>query len=154
MSNSHTSQTAAAPVVAGARDAAVPERLPSRRRWFMLSLLLIATIINYIDRVNISIAAPFLAKDLGLDKIEMGLIFSAFAWTYAIALVPAGFIADRFGSRFTYGVSLISWSTVTVCQGLATGSRFAVRSAPGRRRNGSAGVSGQQPGGHGVVPGA
>lgn len=75
MSNSHTSQTAAAPVVAGARDAAVPERLPSRRRWFMLSLLLIATIINYIDRVNISIAAPFLAKDLGLDKIEMGLIF-------------------------------------------------------------------------------
>ncbi len=42
----------------------------------MLSLLLIATIINYIDRVNISIAAPFMAKDLGLDKIEMGLIFS------------------------------------------------------------------------------
>ncbi|WP_396335838.1 MFS transporter [Azotobacter beijerinckii] len=101
--------------------AAAPTRLPSRRRWFILSLLLIATIINYVDRVNISIAAPFMAKDLGLDKVEMGLIFSAFAWTYAFALVPAGFIADRFGSRFTYGVSLISWSTVTVCQGLAGG---------------------------------
>jgi len=133
MSNSPTSQTSAPPAMTGARDAVLPQRLPSRRRWFMLSLLLIATIINYIDRVNISIAAPFMAKDLGLDKIEMGLIFSAFAWTYALALVPAGFIADRFGSRFTYGVSLISWSTVTVCQGLATGfaSLFGLRLAVG-----------------------
>ncbi|HXR01406.1 MAG TPA: MFS transporter, partial [Pseudomonas sp.] len=69
--------------------AAAPARLSSHRRWFMLSLLLIATIINYVDRVNISIAAPFMAKDLGLDKVQMGLIFSAFAWTYAFALVPA-----------------------------------------------------------------
>ncbi len=75
MSNTHTSQTSATPLLAGARDTVLPQRLPSRRRWFMLSLLLIATIINYIDRVNISIAAPFMAKDLGLDKIEMGLIF-------------------------------------------------------------------------------
>ena len=133
MSNSQTSPSTAPPVSTGARDALLPQRLPTRRRWFMLSLLLIATIINYIDRVNISIAAPFMAKDLGLDKIEMGLIFSAFAWTYALALVPAGFIADRFGSRFTYGVSLISWSTVTVCQGFATGfaSLFGLRLAVG-----------------------
>jgi D-galactonate transporter len=133
MSNSHTSPSTAPSVSTGARDALLPQRLPTRRRWFMLSLLLIATIINYIDRVNISIAAPFMAKDLGLDKIEMGLIFSAFAWTYALALVPAGFIADRFGSRVTYGVSLISWSAVTVCQGFATGfaSLFGLRLAVG-----------------------
>ncbi|UST66391.1 MFS transporter [Pseudomonas moraviensis] len=133
MSNSHSSSATVPPVIDGARDAVSSQRLPTRRRWFMLSLLLIATIINYIDRVNISIAAPFMAKDLGLDKIEMGLIFSAFAWTYALALVPAGFIADRFGSRFTYGVSLISWSTVTVCQGFATGfaSLFGLRLAVG-----------------------
>jgi len=133
MSNSHISSATAASVGVGARDAVVSERLPTRRRWFMLSLLLIATIINYIDRVNISIAAPFMAKDLGLDKIEMGLIFSAFAWTYALALVPAGFIADRFGSRLTYGVSLISWSTATVLQGFATGfaSLFGLRLAVG-----------------------
>ena len=133
MSNSHLSPSTAPSVSAGVRDAVLPQRLPTRRRWFMLSLLLIATIINYIDRVNISIAAPFMAKDLGLDKIEMGLIFSAFAWTYALALVPAGFVADRFGSRLTYGVSLISWSTVTVCQGFATGfaSLFGLRLAVG-----------------------
>ncbi|WP_431702588.1 MFS transporter [Pseudomonas sp. BR20] len=133
MSNSHLSPSTAPSVSAGVRDAVLPQRLPTRRRWFMLSLLLIATIINYIDRVNISIAAPFMAKDLGLDKIEMGLVFSAFAWTYALALVPAGFVADRFGSRLTYGVSLISWSTVTVCQGFATGfaSLFGLRLAVG-----------------------
>jgi MFS transporter, ACS family, D-galactonate transporter len=96
------------------------ERL-TRRRYLMLSLLLIATIINFIDRVNISIAAPFMAKDLGLDKVQMGLIFSAFAWTYAIALVPAGFITDRFGSRWTYGVSLITWSAATLAQGTVNG---------------------------------
>jgi D-galactonate transporter len=113
--------------------AAAPARLSSHRRWFMLSPLLIATIINYVDRVNISIAAPFMAKDLGLDKVQMGLIFSAFAWTYAFALVPAGFIADRFGSRLTYGASLISWSAVTVCQGMAGGfaSLFGLRLAIG-----------------------
>jgi ACS family D-galactonate transporter-like MFS transporter len=126
-------QTAHAQEAAPVLDAAIPQRLPTRRRWFMLSLLLIATIINYVDRVNISIAAPFMAKDLGLDKIEMGLIFSAFAWTYAFALVPAGFIADRFGSRFTYGLSLISWSAVTVSQGLVGGfsSLFGLRLAIG-----------------------
>ncbi|WP_413048236.1 MFS transporter [Pseudomonas phoenicis] len=114
-------------------EAAGSLALPTRRRWFMLSLLLVATIINYVDRVNISIAAPFMAKDLGLDKIQMGLIFSAFAWTYALALVPAGFIADRFGSRLTYGVSLISWSAVTVCQGFASGfaTLFGLRLAVG-----------------------
>lgn len=132
MSSIPTSQAAAAEH-SGATEAAVPRSLPTRRRWFMLALLLIATIINYVDRVNISIAAPFMAEDLGLDKIQMGLIFSAFAWTYALALVPAGFVADRFGSRLTYGVSLISWSAVTVCQGLvgSFGALFGLRLAVG-----------------------
>jgi D-galactonate transporter len=135
-----TGQAGAAPQVCARENtdesrpqATAGTRLPTRRRWIMLSLLLIATIINYVDRVNISIAAPFMAKDLGLDKVQMGLIFSAFAWTYAFALVPAGFIADRFGSRVTYGVSLVSWSAVTVCQGLVGGfaSLFGLRLAIG-----------------------
>nr|BFE95369.1 hypothetical protein GCM10020185_59050 [Pseudomonas brassicacearum subsp. brassicacearum] len=154
MSNSHTSQTAAAPVVAGARDAAVPERLPSRRRWFMLSLLLIATIINYIDRVNISIAAPFLAKDLGLDKIEMGLIF--FRVCLDLRDCTGARRLHRRSLRFPVHLRGVADQLVDRHRvpGLGHGLRFAVRSAPGRRRNGSAGVSGQQPGGHGVVPGA
>ncbi|MCW2292455.1 D-galactonate transporter [Pseudomonas sp. BIGb0408] len=132
MSSLPASQAAAAEHT-GAAEAVSAQSLPTRRRWFMLSLLLIATIINYVDRVNISIAAPFMAEDLGLDKIQMGLIFSAFAWTYALALVPAGFVADRFGSRLTYGVSLIGWSAVTVCQGLVSsfGALFGLRLAVG-----------------------
>jgi len=133
MSSLPNSQAVPAATRAAPAEAAGSLGLPTRRRWFMLSLLLVATIINYVDRVNISIAAPFMAKDLGLDKIQMGLIFSAFAWTYALALVPAGFVADRFGSRLTYGVSLISWSAVTVCQGFASGfaSLFGLRLAVG-----------------------
>ena len=133
MSSLPNSQAVPAATRAAPAEAASSLGLPTRRRWFMLSLLLVATIINYVDRVNISIAAPFMAKDLGLDKIQMGLIFSAFAWTYALALVPAGFVADRFGSRLTYGVSLISWSAVTVCQGFASGfaSLFGLRLAVG-----------------------
>ena len=97
--------------------AGVSTALPTRRRYFMLALVLIATVINYVDRINISIVAPFMAKDLGFDKIEMGLIFSAFAWTYAFALLPGGYMADRFGSRITYGISLVVWSIATVFQG-------------------------------------
>ena len=95
----------------------VKTKLATNRRWFILALLFIATVINYVDRINMSIAAPFLSKDLGLDKIHMGLIFSAFAWTYAVALIPAGYLADRYGARFTYGIALIAWSIATICQG-------------------------------------
>lgn len=100
-------------------------KLATNRRWFILSLLFIATVINYVDRINMSIAAPFLSQDLGLDKMQMGLIFSAFAWTYAAALIPAGFLADKYGARFTYGIALICWSAATICQGF-TGSFIAL----------------------------
>lgn len=129
MSSISETRSASADPRAAAQDAAPASALPTRRRWFMLCLLLVATIINYVDRVNISIAAPFMSSELGLDKVQMGLVFSAFAWTYAFALVPAGFIADRFGSRLTYGASLITWSAATVGQGLVGGfaSLFGLR---------------------------
>ena len=102
---------------------------PTRRRYFMLMLILIATMINYLDRVNISSVAPFMAKDLHIDKFHMGMIFSAFAWTYAFALLPAGYVVDRLGSRLTYGISLITWSLATAGQALAGGfaSLFGLR---------------------------
>ena len=106
---------------------------PTKVRIFMLSLVLIATIINYIDRVNISVAAPFMTKDLGIDKVQMGFMFSAFAWTYAFALIPGGYAADRYGSRIAYGASLAFWSLQRPYRGspadlprsLARGSRSA-----------------------------
>jgi MFS transporter, ACS family, D-galactonate transporter len=98
----------------------------------MLSLLFVATTINYVDRSNLSIVAPFLSKELGLDPVRMGMLFSAFAWSYAIANLPGGYLIDRFGSRLVYGVAQLAWSAATLGLGLASafaslfGLRFAV----------------------------
>lgn len=102
---------------------------PTRARYAMLSLLLLATTINYVDRSNLSIVAPFLSKELGLGPVQMGLLFSAFAWSYAIANLPGGWLVDRFGSRAIYGVAQLGWSLATLGLGLATGFRalFALR---------------------------
>lgn len=105
---------------------------PTRIRYFILALLLTATILNYVDRTNLGIAAPFLSKELGLDKVQMGQIFAAFGLAYAFALVPGGIIADLLGSRIAYAFALVTWSLATLTQGLATGfnmlfgSRLAV----------------------------
>jgi ACS family D-galactonate transporter-like MFS transporter len=98
----------------------------------MLSLLLVATTINYVDRSNLSIVAPFLSKELGLDPVQMGLLFSAFAWSYAVANLPGGWLVDRFGSRAIYGAAQLAWSGATLALGLVSsftalfGLRFAV----------------------------
>lgn len=89
----------------------------SRARWGILAMLFIATTINYADRATISIAGPSIAKDLGLSPIEMGYIFSAFAWSYVLAQIPGGWLLDKFGSRLTYFASIFLWSTFTLLQG-------------------------------------
>ena len=61
----------------------------SRVRLLIVTMLFIATTINYADRATLSIAGPSLAKDLGLDAVAMGYVFSAFAWSYVLAQLPA-----------------------------------------------------------------
>jgi MFS transporter, ACS family, D-galactonate transporter len=98
----------------------------------MLSFILLATVISYLDRTNLGIAAPFMSKELSLDKVQMGQIFAAFGLTYAFALIPGGYIADMFGSRLSYAAALIGWSFATLLQGAASsyntifGARLAV----------------------------
>jgi ACS family D-galactonate transporter-like MFS transporter len=77
--------------------------------------------INYLDRTVLGIAAPALTKDLGLEAAVMGFVFSAFSWTYAAFQLPGGVFLDRFGSKFTYFISLTMWSLFTLLQGFATG---------------------------------
>lgn len=62
---------------------------PSRKRYFIMVLLFITVVINYLDRSNLSIAAPALTSELGIDPVHVGLIFSAFGWTYAAMQIPA-----------------------------------------------------------------
>ena len=68
-----------------------------RRRWGIGLLLGAGILINYFDRVNISVAAPQLQQEFGLTPGDLGLLFSAFFWSYAILQVPVGMVLDRFG---------------------------------------------------------
>jgi len=113
-------------------DAPPPAR-PTRARVTMLSLLFVATTINYVDRSNLSIVAPFLSKELGLDPVQMGLLFSAFAWSYALANLPGGYLIDRFGSRLVYGIAQLGWSLSTLGLGVVSGfaALFGLRFAVG-----------------------
>ena len=75
-----------------ARAVTVSRRRRSRRthvRWVpILALVAVGTMINYLDRTVLGIAAPFLTKDLGLTATQMGLVFSAFSWSYALLQIP------------------------------------------------------------------
>ncbi|MEO8174755.1 MAG: MFS transporter, partial [Sediminibacterium sp.] len=94
---------------------------PTRIRFRMLSLVFISVVINYMDRSNISVAASAITEDLKLTPVQLGMIFSAFGWSYAALQIPGGILVDRFGPRIMYTFTLITWSVVTVLQGLVKG---------------------------------
>jgi ACS family D-galactonate transporter-like MFS transporter len=94
---------------------------PTRIRLIMLALLTVGTMINYLDRAVLGVAAPSLTKELKLDPALVGLVFSAFSWTYAVAQIPGGVFLDRFGSKVTYYLALTFWSLFTLMQGFVTG---------------------------------
>lgn len=83
-----------------------------------LILLIIMGIINYIDRATLSIANIEISTELGLDKVEMGLLLSAFSLTYAFAQLPMGMLLDKFGSRIMLGLGLFFWSLAQLAGGL------------------------------------
>ncbi|MEO7275507.1 MAG: MFS transporter [Vicinamibacterales bacterium] len=78
----------------------------------------IGTMINYLDRTVLGIAAPYLTKDLGLSAAQMGLVFSAFSWSYALLQIPGGIFLDRFGTRLTYFIAVVFWSGITGLMGV------------------------------------
>lgn len=106
------------PIAAAAH--AAPLR-PTRTRFVVLALLAVGTMINYLDRTVLGIAAPSLTQELGLSAAVMGVVFSAFSWTYAAAQIPGGIFLDRFGSRLTYFLSIAVWSLFTLLHGFASG---------------------------------
>lgn len=91
----------------------------TRKRYHILALVFISVVINYMDRSNISIAAFALSEELGLSTVQMGLIFSAFAWTYATLQIPGGVLVDIVRPRILYTVILSLWSVATLLQGFA-----------------------------------
>lgn len=87
-------------------------------RYGVVWLLFLATTVNYADRATLSITGSSLARDLGLDPVTMGYVFSAFGWAYVIGQIPGGWLLDRFGSKRVYVMSVLLWSLVTLLQGL------------------------------------
>ncbi|MET0320241.1 MAG: MFS transporter [Duganella sp.] len=89
----------------------------TRVRWLILAILFAVTTINYADRATIAIAGPELKRVLGLSPVEMGYVFSAFAWSYVLAQLPGGWLLDRFGTKITYFFSIFLWSVFTMLMG-------------------------------------
>ncbi|MDU6832047.1 MAG: MFS transporter, partial [Bradyrhizobium sp.] len=89
----------------------------SRVRLLIVTMLFLVTTVNYADRATLSIAGPALSKELHLDPVAMGYVFSAFGWSYVLAQVPGGWLLDRFGSRWVYACSIVVWSIFTLMQG-------------------------------------
>lgn len=86
-------------------------------RYWIVVMLFIVTSFNYGDRATLSIAGSEMARDIGLDPVGMGYIFSAFSWAYVIGQIPGGWLLDRFGSKRVYFWSIFIWSLFTLLQG-------------------------------------
>jgi ACS family D-galactonate transporter-like MFS transporter len=93
----------------------------SNARLLVAALITVGTMLNYLDRAVLGVAAPAMTSELGIDPVLMGIVFSAFSWTYAAAQIPGGAFLDRMGARLTYFWSVGLWSVFTLLQGFASG---------------------------------
>ena len=90
-----------------------------RRRWWIAALLFLAGLINYFDRTIVSVALPAIAADLHLGPERMGVLLSAFFWSYALMQVPIGWLSDRLNLRWLYAACFALWSITSGLSGLA-----------------------------------
>ena len=89
------------------------------RRWIVVAFIFAGILISYIDRGNLGIAAPAMMRDFSFAPSTMGMLLSAFFWTYAAFQLPAGVVVDRFGIRRSYAAAFLVWSLASAATGLA-----------------------------------
>lgn len=104
---------------APAAPAATSSQVPSRTRYLVVWFAVTLAIITYIDRVCISKAAPLIQEDLKLDKTQMGYVFAAFGWAYALFEIPGGWLGDVIGPRKVLMRVVVMWSAFTAATGMA-----------------------------------
>jgi sugar phosphate permease len=104
-----------------------------RFRWYLVALLVLGGVVNYLDRSNLSIANTTIADEFGLTSTDMGLLLAAFSWPYAVANLPAGYLVDRFGPKRMYAWAAGLWSLVSMVSATAGsfGLLYAARVALG-----------------------
>jgi len=103
--------------VSNSESAIIP--VSNARRWTIVWLLFVASMINYFDRQTLAFAMPLLAKDFQLDAAQQGLLLSAFFWTYTYLQIPIGLCADRWNMRWLYAIAFIVWSLAQGLTGFA-----------------------------------
>ena len=96
-----------------------PELRESPQRWWLMGLLVTGMIVCYAHRGALSPAAPFMIKELHLSPAVMGILLSAFFWTYSFMQVPAGWMVDRFGVKRSYALGYALWSIASAFTGFA-----------------------------------
>jgi MFS family permease len=100
------------------------QKRPSSPLPRVCALLAIAVLINYIDRSNLSIAAPLLKDELGLSASQLGILLSSFFWTYTLFQIVSGWVVDRFDVKWVIAAGFFAWSLATATTALIHG--FAV----------------------------
>jgi len=83
-----------------------------------LAILVLAGVVNYIDRATLAVANPLIREELGLSVADMGYLLSAFLWAYAFSQLPTGAMVDRLGPRILLGLGLTLWSLAQLLGGL------------------------------------
>jgi ACS family D-galactonate transporter-like MFS transporter len=102
---------------------------PHAHRWRIAILLGVGVLVNYFDRVNLSVSYQALNREFGLSPIAFGYLLSAYSWTYALCQIPSGALLDRFGLRLVGRASTLLWSLASFLSAFSRGARsfFASR---------------------------
>ena len=87
----------------------------------VLFLVGLSVLINYIDRSNLSIAAPLIKDELNISGAQLGTLLSGFFYTYALLQIPAGWLVDHFDVKWVFGLGFLIWSASTAVTGLLHG---------------------------------
>lgn len=88
-------------------------------RWWLVFLLFLGTFINALDRASLSTAAPYMIKELHMDPGMMGIVLSAFFWSYLVMNIPTGSLSDKYGAKTVLGWCAVLWSVCSALTGMA-----------------------------------
>ena len=92
-----------------------------RRRWNIAFLLGFGVLVNYFDRVNLSVSQEALHNAFGISTVTFGYLLSAYSWTYAAFQVPSGLLLDRFGVKLVGRIGALLWSVASFAAAISTG---------------------------------
>jgi MFS transporter, ACS family, D-galactonate transporter len=106
-----------------------PDQRAPGRRWLVAFVLAFGVLVNYVDRVNLSVAKQALEKDFGISNVAFGYLLSAYNWTYAVLQLPSGILLDRFGVQTIGRISALIWTAACFAAAWSPGlkSFFASR---------------------------